>query len=169
MTSLGTIAFAQQPVTVGQLDFFSTGIDIFNLTGPGNPVSTSTGAPLSFTNLLLVVNAAGGVFTVTNSEFQSAGLGTGSLECTDANCLAAVVGATSATLTGTFDPTTGIEGLPSDDTVIAANFTVIDPPKATIVAEALPEPGAWGLIFAFAGLALIWRAVPWCWRRVHVA
>jgi hypothetical protein len=172
ITSLGTIAFAQEvptPVVVGQLDFLpgDIGIEIVNLTGPGDTVSTSTGAPLSFNNKLLTVTAAGGQFTVIDSEFQSIGLGNPGYLCTDANCLAAEVGATSATLTGTFDPTTGLQGLPSYDTVIEASFLTVEPPQANIIAEALPEPGAWGLIFALTGLALIWRVAPWCWRRLQ--
>jgi hypothetical protein len=178
MTALGTIAFAQpQPVVVGSLnlvDVPSFGVEVFDIqnnTGPGSTtgITTGTGGFLTFTVVSLVVSTGDGLVTLSASDFTADPANAGGLDCSSAKCnLIGDGGVLGATFTGTISPTSGIVGLPSEDTMLAATITANPPPSTNIIATALPEPGAWGLIFALTGLALIWRVAPWCWRRLHV-
>jgi hypothetical protein len=177
IASLGTIAFAQpQPVVVGSLNLLDApafGIEAFDIqndTGPGSTtgITTSTGGFLTFTVVSLVVTTGDGIVNLSASDFTADALNAGGLDCSSAACnLIGDGGVLGAVFTGTISPTSGIVGLPSDDTDLAATITANPPPSTNIIATALPEPGAWGLIFALTGLVLIWRAAPYCWRRLH--
>jgi hypothetical protein len=188
MTLFGTIASAQIGVGLLNYDQIITAsdneFDITNLTGTsafpafGYPITT----PLTFTITSLVVNfTTGPSLTLAGSDFTEVD-SFDDLDCTAAACNLFGDNITSATLTGTFSPTTGLSGLPAGDTGIEAGFTTTLTPSSgpTLVAgldgttinaigtsgaPSLPEPGAWPLIFTLTGLVLIWRAVSWYWRR----
>lgn len=194
MACSATIAFADQ-IAVGLLaydqisaDQTQTQFDILNLTGDDAGLGFPITSDLTFNITSLVVNFTGGASaTFTGSEF------TVEDPEDDVDCDLTVTPAcnlngdsiTSAVLTGTFSPTTGLSGLPAGDTGIEAGFSETITPSsgstliagadsATIYATgtgtpALPEPGAWELVIALCALALVWRAVPCCWRRVRRA
>jgi hypothetical protein len=179
MTSLGTIASAQVEVgqlVIGSLTFQGEDVitvELLNETGPlgSSGITTSTGAFVAFTDLNLVLETTlGKTVTLSSADFAADSGGTpGSLQAinttTDGEELINDGFMTSAVLTGQLNPSTGLLGLPYGVNVSPTFTAVIDPPATSIAAILLPEPGAWGLIFALTGLALIWRAAPWCWRR----
>jgi len=186
LACFSTIASAQ--IGVGLLTYDSitasdNEFDVTNLTGSsafpsfGFPITT----PLTFTITSLVVNfTSGPSLTLGASDFTTDS--SGDEDCTVAACNLFGDSITSATLTGTFSPTTGLSGLPAGDTGIEAGFSTTLTPSVgpTLVAgldgtvinatgtsgvSSLPEPGTWPLIFTLTGLVLIWRAVSWYWRR----
>jgi hypothetical protein len=172
---LSTVASADQ-IGVGVLSFDSISpsqsqFDITNLTGtnsfaPDFPISTQlaftvTSLTLSFTSGPGLV-LPGSAFTTVDAE--------GDVNCTGAGCNLFGDSITSAVLTGTFSPTTGLAGLPAGDTGILAAFTTTITPgcpgAAGLVAgcdaaiinatgttgvTAAPEPGTLGL----AGIGMI--------------
>jgi hypothetical protein len=186
LACLSTIASAQIGVGLLTYDAITASDDNFdatNLTGAaafpsfGFPITT----PLTFTITSLVVNfTSGPSLTLGASDFTTDAAG--DEDCTVSACNLFGDSITSATLTGTFSPTTGLAGLPAGDTGIEAGFSTTLTPSvgptliagldgtvinatATSGAPSLPEPGAWPLIFTLTGLVLIWRAVSWYWRR----
>ena len=92
MTSLGTLAFADETVPVGQLVIGFAGIEILNDTGTGpaeDGIATSAGAPLTFTvtGFMVDTSIAGWVtFQTPTTDFTSDGLNPQNLDCTGAEC-----------------------------------------------------------------------------------
>jgi hypothetical protein len=134
-----TRASADQ-VAVGDLSFdaatlsaTSTTFDITNLTGTagvdiGDPADFPVTTPLIFTVTSVTVNlSSGGPVVLSGSDFTSVtGVfpGDEDVDCTvlpacDLECDSI----TSAVLTGTISPTTGIAGLPAGDTGITGAMT----------------------------------------------
>jgi hypothetical protein len=169
---LSAVAHADN-VPVGELTYdtissSATQFDITNLTGtdsfpPDFPITT----PLTITVTQVVVDLLGGGsiilpgsdFTVVDSE--------GDVDCTGADCNLFGDAITSATLTGTLSPTSGLSGLPAGDTGILPGFTTVLTPgcggttlvdgcdgtiiNATGVSSGgggttVPEPNTWGLM-----------------------
>jgi hypothetical protein len=169
---LAAVAHADNvPVGVLSYDTIVTGsdaqLDITNLTGtnsftPDFPIST----PLTITVTQVVVDLLGGGsiilpgsdFTVVDAE--------GDVNCTGSGCNLFGDAITSATLTGTLSPTSGLSGLPAGDSGILAGFTTVLTPgcggttlvdgcdgtviNATGVTSGggtpAPEPNTWGLM-----------------------
>lgn len=170
-----TVASADQ-IGVGVLSFDSISpsqsqFDITNLTGtnsfaPDFPISTL----LSITVTSLTVNfTSGPALVLPGSAFTTVDA-EGDVNCTGAGCNLFGDSITSATLAGTFSPTTGLAGLPTGDTGILAAFTATITPGcpgiAILVAgcdaaiinatgtagvTAAPEPGTLGL----AGIGMV--------------
>jgi hypothetical protein len=169
---LSAVAHADNvPVGILSYDTISssaTEFDITNLTGgdafpPDYPIST----PLTITVTQVVVDLlGGGSIILPGSDFTVVDPG-GDLDCTGANCNLFGDAITSATLTGTLSPTSGLSGLPTGDTGILAGFTTVLTPgcggttlvdgcdftniNATGVSSGgggtkAPEPETWGLI-----------------------
>jgi hypothetical protein len=150
--------------------------DITNLTGtdafpPDFPITTQ----LDISVTSLVVDLAGGsTITLPGSDFTTVD-SEGDEDCTGAGCNLFGDNITSATLTGTFSPTTGLSGLPAGDTGIEAAFTTtITPACGTTYLDAgcdaaeiyatgtstttAPEPGILALVgIGITGLLLIGR------------
>jgi len=164
-----TIASADQ-IGVGDLTFDQVSpsqiqFDITNLTGAaafpafGFPITTTL--TISVTNLVVDFTSGpsltlpGSDFTVVDSD--------GDLDCTAAACNLFGDSITSAALTGTLSPTTGLSGLPAGDTGILAGFTTLITPSSgstlvagvdtaiiyatgtSGVATPVPEPATWTL------------------------
>jgi hypothetical protein len=167
-----TVASADQIgvglLTYDSIDASTSQFDITNLTGtnsfaPDFPVSTL----LSITVTSLTVNfTSGPALVLPGSAFTTVDAA-GDVNCTGAGCNLFGDSITSAVLTGTFSPTTGLAGLPAGDTGILAAFTTTitgggcDPAAAILVAGCdaaiinatgtsgvtpAPEPGTLGLV-----------------------
>ena len=146
-------AFATS-IGVGQLNFVGNGTPvttfaITNSTGaqaspPNFPITTQ----LAITVSNLVANVQGGgmvvipgsSFTVINSH--------GDLSCTGAGCDLSSFDVVSATLTGTFSPTTGLGGLPPGTTILANFSTTMLPnpncgggPSSVTISDTILTPG----------------------------
>jgi hypothetical protein len=175
---LGAIAFADQ-IPVGLLSYDAVSasqdqFDITDLTGvaafpPSFPITTKLN--ISVTDL--VVNfTSGPALTLPGSDFTVVDTA-GDLNCTGAGCNLFGDSITSAILTGTFSPTTGLSGLPAGDTGILAAFTTTLTPSSgpilvagtdltiidatgvsTTPTPTVPEPSAWLLCLTVIGLAL---------------
>lgn len=157
--------------------------DITNLTGsnslaPEFPISTQL--TITVTQVFVQLSGGGSIvlpggdFTVVDSQ--------GDVDCTNAACNLFGDLITSATLTGTLSPTTGLAGLPAGDSGISSTFsTTITPDPVNCTGGTLdagcdsafiyatgvstsgggggtttaPEPGTWGLmILGFVGLLI---------------
>jgi hypothetical protein len=151
--------------------------DITNLTGtdsfpPDFPITT----PLTITVTQVVATlSTGGTVTLPGSDFTVVD-SEGDVDCTAAACNLFSDLITSAVLTGTLSPTTGLAGLPAGDSGIESAFTTTITPScgttdlsagcdtAIIYATGIstsgggggstaPEPGTWGLMLVgFVGL-----------------
>jgi len=131
-----TIVSADQ-IGVGLLTYDQTSssvnqFDITNLTGPAgvdifDPTDFPITTALTFSVTSLVVDFTSGPalvlpgsdFTATTDVFT----GDQDLDCTAAACNLFGDSITSATLTGTLSPTTGLSGLPAGDTGITGAIT----------------------------------------------
>jgi hypothetical protein len=173
-------------IAVGDLSFdaitsSSSQFDITNLTGansfaPDFPIATTL--TISVTQVVVDL-LGGGTITLPGSDFTVVDAG-GDVDCTGAGCNLFGDAITSATLTGTLSPTSGLSGLPAGDSGILAGFTTVITPDpvncsggtllagcdtAIIYATGVstggggggtvgaPEPGTWGLmLIGFVGL-----------------
>jgi hypothetical protein len=151
--------------------------DITNLTGlaalpPDEPITT----PLTFTVSSLVVNfTSGPSLTIPGFDFTIVDTD-GDVNCTVlSTCNLSGDSITSAILTGTLSPTTGLKGLPPGATGIEAGFTTTITPNpvvctggtleagcdaatifATTTTHVIPEPGTVALVgIGMVGLLLI--------------
>jgi hypothetical protein len=124
MVAIGELTFdANTPSALATFDITNlTGLDAFP---PDFPITT----PLSIGVTGLVANLqSGGTITLKGSDFSVADA-FGDINCTLAGdaasgrCDFAAYQVTSATLTGTVSPATGLAGLPAGDTVIARTFS----------------------------------------------
>jgi hypothetical protein len=156
-------------VSAGDAEF-----DIDNGTGAnavpfGFPITTQ----LTFTITNLTVNLlVGGPIVIPGSEFTSIDPD-GDLDCTGPDCNLFNDATTSATLTGTVSPTSGISGLDGGDTGISADFnatTVTPSGGATLTPDIdgaiitvngtggvsiMPEAGSsWLLVTIIVGIAI---------------
>jgi hypothetical protein len=166
-------------IGVGDLSFdaissTTSQFDITNLTGadsfpPSFPITT----PLTIAVTQMVVDlSGGGTITLPGSDFTVVDAD-GDVDCTGAGCNLFGDLITSATLTGTLSPTTGLSGLPTGDASILSAFTTVITPDpvncsgGTLLAgcdtsiiyatgvstsgggggtTSAPEPGTWGLL-----------------------
>jgi hypothetical protein len=168
---LSAVAHADN-IPVGDLSYdaissTSSQFDITNLTGansfpPDFPITTTL--TISVTQLVVDL-LGGGTITLPGSDFTVVDPG-GDVDCTGAGCNLFGDAITSATLTGTLSPTSGLGGLPAGDSGILAGFTTVITPDAvnctggtldagcdTAIINAtgtgkstVPEPGTWGLV-----------------------
>jgi len=171
------IAFADQ-IAVGDLSYDAISsstdqFDITNLTGlsafpPDFPITSL----LTFTVSSLVVNfSTGPALNLPGSDFSVVDAD-GDLDCDAAGCNLFGDNITSATLSGTLSPTSGLSGLPAGDTGIASGFSTTITPGcggATLVAGcdtaiiyttgisggAVPEPNYLAFCITVIGLAVI--------------
>ena len=171
---LSTVASADQ-IGVGLLTYdtistSATQFDITNLTGansftPDFPISTL----LSITISSLTVNFTSGPALVLPGSSFGVVDAAGDVDCNGAGCNLFGDSITSAVLTGTLSPTTGLAGLPAGDTGILAAFTttitpacdrvlvdgcdfaIINATGTTGGVTPAPEPGTLGL----AGIGMI--------------
>jgi len=179
-TSFGVGLLTYDALTPSALATF----DITNLTGanalpPDFPITT----PLTLAVTNLVAHLVGGsTLTIDGSNFTDDGFG--DLNCTvsgdaaSGGCDLAAYSILSATLTGTFSPTTGldVDGLPPGSTTIGAAFSTTVTPDAACGNEriltagcdaaeifaatptAVPEPATLTLLeFGVLGLAARYR------------
>jgi PEP-CTERM motif len=138
-----TVASADQ-IGVGLLSYDATtsnpttgaatasAFDITNFTGPGGAFDTTDfpiTTQLTFTVTSVVADLLGGGSVVIPGTSFTSGDTDGDLNCTGAGCNLFADSITSATLTGTLSPITGLGGLPAGDTGIDAAFTTVLTPS----------------------------------------
>jgi hypothetical protein len=132
LCAIATVASAD-PIAVGDLTYDSISstqnqFDITNLTGAnevalGDPMDFPISSPLTITVTDLTVNfTSGPSLVLPGSDFGVVDAAL-DVDCTAGACNTFGDSITSATLTGTFSPTTGLSGLPAGDTGILAAFT----------------------------------------------
>jgi hypothetical protein len=155
--------------------------DITNLTGAGAlPPDAPITTLLNFAGLSLVVNfTSGPSLTLPGSDFTVEP--DGEVDCDAPACNLFGDNITSATLTGTLSPTSGLSGLPGSDTGILSAFTTtITPDSVNCTGGTLeagcdtaiiyatgttgvvptPEPETWGLIgIGLVGLLVARRSL----------
>jgi hypothetical protein len=191
MVCISAIASADQ-IAVGDLSYdaissSTSQFDITNLTGlssfpPDFPITSL----LTFSVTSLVVDfTSGPSLALPGSDFTVVDAD-GDLDCTGTGCNLFGDNITSATLTGTLSPTSGLSGLPSGDTGIEAAFTTTITPDpvnctgGTLAAgcdtaiiyatgispvSGIPEPKGWALCLVTIGFGLALRAVVGWWQR----
>jgi hypothetical protein len=168
---VGGMASAQGTYAVGDLSYDQISgsdneFDITNLTGSNAfPSAFPITSLLTFSVTNLVVNfTSGPALTLPGSDFTVVDIA-GDVDCAAGPCNLFGDNITSAVLTGTFSPTTGLSGLTLPDTGILAAFsTTITPGCGTSTLDAgcdtaiinatgngggisaTPEPGAFSLI-----------------------
>jgi PEP-CTERM motif len=182
---LSTVASADQIgvglLTYDSIDASTSQFDITNLTGANfAPTDFPVSTLLSITVSSLTVNFTSGPALVLPGSSFSVVDSAGDVDCNGAGCNLFGDSITSAVLTGTLSPTTGLAGLPAGDTGILAAFTTTITPGCDLALVAgcdaaiinatgttggggggvtpAPEPGTLGLVgIGMIGLLFVGR------------